>query len=285
MPGRLGEMARTKEGSQALQRQLRAMPASQLREACDELAPHLVELCTDPFGNYLISSMVCLPAAQPAIASALRGRALELATHAQGSRVLQAALEALPSSMASTLVSELEGHVAQVAMRTYGSWSVCTAYKASHAPFILAEIAAAVGTLATLQDGSRVVQRVLPEAAACGASVTSVLDALIELSGDLGRLASDAFGNYVVQEALRLVEHDSERQRRFVELLLPHLPMLSMSKAGSNVAEAVLVCLSTEQLAQARHTLLRDPSCDLATHRYGQHVVATLHKRAAALCC
>lgn len=278
-------MARTKEGSQVLQRQLRAMSPAQLREACNELAPQLGELCTDTFGNYLISSMVCLPAAQPAIVSALRGRAVELSTHAQGSRVLQAAFEALPPSMASSLVGELQGHVAQVAMRTYGSWSVCTAYKTTHAPFLLAEIAAAVGTLATLQDGSRVVQRVLPEAAAYGASVGSVLDALIALGGDLGRVAADAFGNYVVQEALRLVEHDCERQRQLVELLLPHLPTLSMSKAGSNVAEAVLRCLSTEQLAEARHTLLRDPSCDLATHRYGQHVVATLQRRAAALCC
>lgn len=285
VPGKLGDAARTKEGSQALQRQLHSMSPARLQDACDELAPHLAALSFDTFGNYLVSNMATLPQAHAAIAAALRGRVVELATHAQGSRVLQAVLEALPAVMVGELVGELEGHVVEVAAKTYGSWSVCTAYKATLAPFVLREIAISVRELSVLQDGSRVVQRVLPEAAKHGVDISIVLDALVALGRDLGRLAADPYGNYVVQVALRLVEGDTGRQHKLVTLLLPSLPTLSTSKAGSNAAEAVLSCLSADLLPEARRLLTQEGGGDLASHRYGMHVMTALHRRGAQLAC
>lgn len=284
--GKLCEAARTKEGSQALQRQLHSMPPALLQEACSELAPQLVALSLDTFGNYLVSSMATLQQAQPIIAAALRGHVVELATHAQGSRVLQAVLEALPTVTVAELVSELSGRIVEVALKTYGSFSVCTAYKATHAPFILNEIASSVEELSVMQDGSRVVQRVLPEAAKYGANISVVLDALIALGQvRLGRLAADQFGNYVVQAALRLVDSGNSHQRTLLTMLLPCLPALSVSKGGSNAAEAVLGCLSADLLPEARRLLTQDNMCDLTSHRYGMHVMLALHRRGAQLGC
>lgn len=200
--------------------------------------------------------------------------------------MLQAVLEALPAVMVSELVGEFKGSVVDVASKTYGSWSVCTAYKATHAPFILDEIASSVKHLSVMQDGSRVVQRVLPEAAKHGADIDVVLDALVALGQeDLGRLAVDQFGNYVVQVALRLVDGDASRQRTLVTLLLPCLPQLSTSKAGSNAAEAVLGCLGADLLPEARRLLTQDAVGDLASHRYGVHVMTALHRRGTQLGC
>lgn len=81
-------------------------------------------------------------------------------------------------------------------------------------------------------------QRVIPEAASHGSDVTGVLDALLALGYGIGRLAADQYGNYVVQKAL--LHSDADGRSRLVELLLPSLPSLSTSKAGSNAAEAIL---------------------------------------------
>jgi len=283
--GQLVEAAYTKEGSQTLQHQLHSIPPELLQQACAKLAPHIGDLSFDTFGNYLISSMAKLQKAQPTIVAALRGRVVDLATHAQGSRVLQAVLEAVPASVADGLVAELKGYVVEVASKTYGSWSVCTAYKATHADFVLDEIAGSVGVLSVKQDGSRVVQRVLPEATGHGMDISVVLDALIALGNDLGRLATDPFGNYVVQAALRLVDGDADRKHRLVTLLLPYLPVLSTSKTGSNVAEVLLACLDTNMLLEARRLLTQDAAYDLGSHRYGTHVMATLRRRIAVLGC
>jgi len=198
--GRLAEMAFTQEGSKQLQEDLHRMPPTKLQEACDELAPAIGDLCTHTFGNYLVSSLCSLPQAQPAIIAALTGHIVELAAHVQGSRVVQSALSALTATIACTLVAELAGHVAQVAKQTCGSWTICSAYRTSHADFILREVAADIGQLSILQDGSRVVQRILPEAVSHGADFTPVLDALITKGPALANLAEDAFGNYVVQQ-------------------------------------------------------------------------------------
>ena len=94
----------------------------------------------------------------------------------------------------------------------------------------------------------------------------------------LARLSADQYGNYVVQIALRLAS--AANQARLVGLLLPSLQMLAISKAGSNVAEAILGCSSAAQLAAARQ-LLREASTDLGAHCFGRHVMAALGRAEA----
>jgi len=277
----LVEMAQSKEGSLSLQKALHSMSPARLQEACDELAPFIGMLCMDTFGNYLVSSIATLPHAQPSILAALTGRMVEFSCHAQGSRVVQAALEALPDASAAVLVSEIQGRVAKVASQTCGSWSIVAAYKATHATFIVDEVAAAIGYLSTQQDGSRVVQRLVPEAASRNSDISGVLDALIAMGPDLGRLAADPYGNYVVQKALFF--SDGVRRHALIDLLLPALVSLSSSKAGSNAAEAVLSHLSLEKLADARRLLVIDCPIDLSTHRFGKHVITALQRRATVL--
>jgi len=276
-PGRLVAMAKEQEGSRTLQRALTGMSPVRLQAACDELGPHLGELSTNLFGNYLVSNMASLPEAQPWVENALRGRVVEFMKHAQGSRVVQAALHSLPSKMAAALVDELQGHVATTATTINGSWSVCTAFKVTRAPFIVREIAGAISVLSTQQSGSRAVQKILPEAESHGVDTRCVAAALIACGADeLTRLSLDQYGNYVVQIALRIAL-PSQRED-LANLLLPVLPQLATSKAGSNVAEAVIGCATAEQL-NAAVSLLHGCGIDLATHCFGKHVIATLDRR------
>ena len=270
------------EGSLKLQRALSNMSPARLQAACEELAPHLGELCTHIFGNYLVSRMAALQPAQPALIAALTGRVVELMKHAQGSRVVQAALDALPPSVVGNLIAELQGHVVECAETTNGSWSVVAAFKHTHASFIVAEVASAVMRLSTQQSGTRVVQRILPEATSHEVDVTPVLRALVAAGPkQLAALADDQYGNYVVQISLRISSATPVLQARLVELMLPSLPSLSTSKAGSNVAEMLISCAGACQIRQARDRL---DSCatDLSTHCFGKHVMQTLQKRLTA---
>jgi len=277
--GRLVEMAREQEGSRTLQRALLTMSPLRLQAACDELGPHLGELAINLFGNYLVSSMATLPPAQPALIRALTGRILELIQHAQGSRVVQAAFDALPARTVVSLVAELEGHVAMCADSPHGSWGLCAAFRATRAPFIVSEIGQAIVPLSSRINGSRAVQKIVPEAACHDVDVLPVLNQLIA-SGPptLERLANDHFGNYVIQIALRIAQPTPCLQERLVELLLPALPKLSLSKAGSNVAEAIIASASDAQLAEARK-LIGSGGTALSMHCYGKHVMVALSRR------
>merc|ERR1719502_684038 len=135
-------MARDAKGSRWLQEALPRFSVAQQEEVAAELKPELLELASHPFGNYLVSRLAHLPSLQPHLLDQLRGHVLPLMRHAQGSRVLQATLKALPAAAAAALVAELEGSVGLAAADVHGSWSVAAAYERTRAPFILREISA-----------------------------------------------------------------------------------------------------------------------------------------------
>ena len=98
------------------------------------------------------------------------GRVVELMIM-QGSRVVQAALDALPAADVSSLVDELRGRVAECAATTNGSWSVCAAFKATTRPSSSARSPSILSLSPAVRLARR--QRILPEAAAHGVDVWS----------------------------------------------------------------------------------------------------------------
>lgn len=255
------------------------MAPHELHSAIAELAPHLTSLATDSFGNYLVSSIASFPAAHLAVFGALRGNVPRLMAHPQGSRVVQAALQQLPAAQVGVLVAELEGRTADVACSTHGSWSVVEAFKKTKALFVARELARETGRLATQQNGSRVVQRVLDDAAESGLDVSEFVDALLRLGAHrLAEVADDRFGNYVVQRALRHAR--TERQTRLVSALLPALVTLATSKCGSNVAEVLVSVASPAQLSASLGKITQERADELRAHTYGAYVMRTIDSRA-----
>jgi len=195
-------------------------------------------------------------------------------------RVLQAALERLPAPLVGRLVLELEGRVAEVASGTHGSWSVVAAYKHAGRPsFIVDELAYDIARLSSQQNGSRVVQRVLLEAATCGADLSAAVAALLALDSHVLRtLAEDRFGNYVVQLALRHAA--PPQQAALVSVLLPTFGALAIGKCGSNVAEGLVQLCSVQQLLALRAGLTASREADvLRAHMYGSYVMNALDAR------
>jgi len=272
--GNLLELAMDKKGSRQLQDGLPKMSDSQLVRACDELGPHLLMLAKHPAANYVVSRLASLPHAHSYMIQALEGHVTELLVHPQGSRVVQSAIAELPMTAAAALVAEIRGRVLQCALDTHGSWGICAAYKRSHAAFILSDVVEHIEALSKQQHGCRVVQRVLAEAAASGAGVDAAAQKLLQC--DVGRLAVDPFGNYAVQVAMR---HSSAGERaRLVGALLPRLLALSLSKHGSNVAEALLTLAAPQQLQAARAAFFANTSTlrELTGHPFGNYVLQAM---------
>lgn len=275
--GRLYAMACEQIGSKQLQKALATYSPARLQAAVDELAPHLAELATHRFGNYLVSSMCSFEVAHPPLAAALAGKVIALIQHAQGSRVVQAALEALPAHEVASLVDELRGHVAAVGANTHGSWGVVAAYNHTHAPFLLEEAMRDLPHLAAHIHGSRVIQRILPEAASHGVDLSGALAALTSMGEQsLSQLACDQYGNYVVQHGLRLAPIGST----LVDLLLPSLRAMALTKCGSNVAEVLISRCSNKQIEDAS-LRLEDSDGLIASHCFGKHVMHALSRKVA----
>lgn len=279
--GHLVSLAKDPKGSRQLQAQLPRMADQQLARAAEELAPHLYELSRHTFGNYLVSKLAAVPQMHAALTCALKSNVVDLLQHAQGSRVVQAALASLPAAAAAGLTSELDGHILECAMDTHGSWGVCIAFKHTKAPFILKQMSKHIYALSTQQHGCRVVQSVLQAASAAQLDLSLPVSAILE--GEIEYLSMHPFGNYAVQVSLR---HCDDRQRlQLLDSLLPRVLQLSTSKHGSNVAETLLMLADEAQMAQVSEQIFGDGAeCrnslqQLVEHPFGNYVLQTLLRR------
>lgn len=289
------ELAKDKDGSQQLQLQLPSLPADQLDEVVRALTPKLFELTTHKFGNYLVSALVeRTTSIHRHLAIAIKGRVAKLMQHTQGCRVVQCALEHLPTSKARALVGELRGKVAQVARDKEGKYSILIALKCTREPWIVKEVAASLSTLSTSRNGSLFLQRLLDpkrellpqplhgpgsygsdglEGLHHTCDVRPVLDTLVRMSSDeLAALATDEYANFVVKLGLLLATH----REALVGALLPKLEALSVTKWGSHVAKAVVHVASPLQLEQARAALTAVPS--LRGHAFASFVIVALER-------
>mmetsp|Transcript_38414 Transcript_38414/g.65921 ORF Transcript_38414/g.65921 Transcript_38414/m.65921 type:complete len:422 (+) Transcript_38414:2-1267(+) len=249
------DTATDKWGSRQLQEALTSMGDAQQARVCDELAPQLLLLAKHPVGNYVASTMASLPHSHAAFVAAVRGHAVELLNHPQGSRVVQALIAHLPAADVKALVAEIEPETYRCSLDTHGSWGVCAAYKATHAPPILAAVSARLQELSVSANGCRVAQRVLQEAASAGVDIGAAVKTL--LASELGTLAKDPYANYALQVAMRAcAAHD---RRELVDRLLPDFMRIATHKHGSNVAEALLLNSNAAQLATVATLLFGPP--------------------------
>eukprot|EP00965_Chrysotila_dentata_P084790 2798728-Pleurochrysis_carterae.AAC.2 len=253
------------------------MSRSHFTRARNELAPHLYTLSKHTFGNYLVSRLATIESMHEAIADAFQGHLLELLCHAQGSRVVQAFVSALPSSAALKCVQELAGHVPECALDTHGSWGICVAFEHTRAPFMLHEVADNVCELSIQQHGCRVVQSVMQAAANAGMDLRPAVTGIIR--GDVVQLASHRFANYAVQVALRQGPHD--QREIMLSQLLPNLLKLSSNKHGSNVAEVMLAKATPAQVEYVTDSIVANDAdlSQLMGDAFGNYVLQTLLRR------
>uniref|UniRef100_A0A672HZ48 Pumilio homolog 1 n=1 Tax=Salarias fasciatus TaxID=181472 RepID=A0A672HZ48_SALFA len=269
-PGRWSNMA-----APFIQLKLERASSAERQLVFSEILQAAYQLMVDVFGNYVIQKFFEFGSLDQklALAERIRGHVLSLALQMYGCRVIQKALEFIPSDqqVISEMVRELDGHVLKCVKDQNGNHVVqkcieCVQPHALH--FIIDAFKGQVFALSTHPYGCRVIQRILEH---CLPEQT--LPILEELHQHTEQLVQ--YSSRFLQPAVfdHVLEHGrAEDKSKIVAEIRGNVLGLSQHKFASNVVEkcvthasraerAVLideVCSLTEGPHSALYTMMKD---------------------------
>ena len=289
--GQIFQMCKDQYGCRYLQKKLDEDKTS---VTCDliftEIVPEVVELMSDPFGNYLCQKLIekCSPAQRLAIVRGVSGSLVQISKNMHGTRAVQKTIEQLGSPEEIRLIREaLKGSVVALIQDLNGNHVI---QKCIHRlepndnQFIYDAVAHHCVQVATHRHGCCVMQRCIDHS-----SNQQKMQLIGEIKNNALSLVQDQFGNYVVQYVLDLgMESVCES---LASNLLGHLYFLSTQKFSSNVVEkclevgnAATVQMMSRELAEFQadpnrplfpQTPNEDPLICLLQHPFGNYVVQT----------
>ncbi|XP_048848671.1 pumilio homolog 1 isoform X2 [Brienomyrus brachyistius] len=257
--GHIMEFSQDQHGSRFIQLKLERATPAERQLVFSEILQAAYQLMVDVFGNYVIQKFFEFGSLDQklALAERIRGHVLSLALQMYGCRVIQKALEFIPSEqqVISEMVRELDGHVLKCVKDQNGNHVVqkCIECVQPHAlQFIIDAFKGQVFALSTHPYGCRVIQRILEH---CLPEQT--LSILEELHAHTEQLVQDQYGNYVIQHVL---EHGrTEDKSKIVAEIRGNVLALSQHKFASNVVEKCVTHASRTERA-----LLVDEVCSVS---------------------
>lgn len=289
--GQIFQMCKDQYGCRFLQKKLDEDKTS---TTCDvifgEILPEIVELMSDPFGNYLCQKLIekCTPQQRLAIVRGVSGSLVQISKNMHGTRAVQKTIEQLGSPEEIRLIRDaLKGSVVALIQDLNGNHVI---QKCIHRlepndnQFIYDAVAHHCVQVATHRHGCCVMQRCIDHS-----STQQKMQLVEEIKNNALSLVQDQFGNYVVQYVLDLgMESVCEA---LAANLLGHLYFLSTQKFSSNVVEKCLkvgnantVQMMSKELAEFQtdpehpvfpQTPNDDPLICLLQHPFGNYVVQT----------
>ena len=237
--GHLYSMSKDQHGCRYMQRKLEDGDPAHISAIFAETCPHIIELMTDPFGNYLCQKLFehCNDDQRTALIETAAPALPAVALNQHGTRALQKMIEHLRtdtqvnmiiqslSHKVVDLVQDLNGnHVIQKCLQVLG---------ADRCQFIYSSVGEACVIVGTHRHGCCVLQRCIDHAQGYQRS-----DLVAQITRCAFDLVQDAYGNYVVQYILDLDEIAYTRPlcQSFRGKIVP----LSKQKFSSNVIEKCL---------------------------------------------
>ncbi|KAF3833829.1 hypothetical protein F7725_025033 [Dissostichus mawsoni] len=271
-------------------------PVQQRQLVFSEILQAAYQLMVDVFGNYVIQKFFEFGSLDQklALAERIRGHVLSLALQMYGCRVIQKALEFIPSDqqVISEMVRELDGHVLKCVKDQNGNHVVqkcieCVQPHALH--FIIDAFKGQVFALSTHPYGCRVIQRILEH---CLPEQT--LPILEELHQHTEQLVQDQYGNYVIQHVLEHGRAEDKSkivaeirgnvlglsQHKFASLTEgPHSALYTMMKDqyANYVVQKMIDVAEPTQRKIVMHKI-RPHISTLRKYTYGKHILAKLEK-------
>lgn len=239
-----------------------------------EIQDHVVDLMTDPFGNYLVqrlfenvSSEERLVLVKNAAPSLVR---ISLDPH--GTRALQKLVECISTADESALViANLSPHIVALSRDLNGNHVVqkcLQKFGPDTNQFIFDTASAHCKAIATHRHGCCVLQRCLDHG-----SASQRLQLSLKVAENAFDLSLDPFGNYVVQYVLS--RGDEASVGLILQHIREHVIALALHKFGSNVIEKSLrIPKLTDEVIQV---LLQKQSkfAVLLNDAYGNYVLQT----------
>ncbi|GAB1740627.1 hypothetical protein NU219Hw_g5721t1 [Hortaea werneckii] len=251
--GEIYMLCKDQHGCRFLQRKLDERDEPTIQTIFNEVKDHIIELMTDPFGNYLCQKLlestndeqrtVLIRNAMPAMT--------KIALNQHGTRALQKMIEFISTpEQTNMIIDALRYDVVQLIQDLNGNHVIqkCLNHLSSEdAQFIFDAVGANCVTVGTHRHGCCVLQRCIDHAS--GLQKGNLVDQVIQ---NAFSLVQDPFGNYVVQYILDLGEPS------FTEPLCKsfkgNVVFLSKQKFSSNVVEKCIRCAG----AETKHLLIAE---------------------------
>ncbi|WOH08253.1 hypothetical protein DCAR_0727691 [Daucus carota subsp. sativus] len=274
--GRIHLMAKDQHGCRFLQRIFTEGNQEDVEKIFRETIVHIVELMTDPFGNYLVQKLleVCDENQQMQILHSITrkpGDLVRISCDMHGTRAVQKIIETLKTQeQFSTIVSALKPGIVTIIKNMNGNHVAqrCLQYLTTeHSEFLFDAATANCVELATDRHGCCVLQKCLNH------SNDAQRHRLVQkITSNALILSQDPFGNYVVQYVFEI--HVPWAAAEILDQLEGNYADLSIQKYSSNVVEKCLKYAGEEGRLSIIQELIDSTCIDrIMQDPYGNYVV------------
>jgi len=253
----------------------------------DEVLPHISELMSDPFGNYLCQKLIekCTVEQRTALIKGVSNNLVKISKNIHGTRAVQKTIELVSSPGEIKVIRDaLKGNVVSLIQDLNGNHVIqkcINKLEPNDNQFIYDAVAYHCVQVSTHRHGCCVMQRCIDHA-----SSQQRIQLVEEITNNALTLVQDAFGNYVVQYVLDL--GSEEICEAIVLRLLDSLYPLALQKFSSNVIEKCFkvgnkktVKMMARQFANYKQDNQKsvynneDPLIPLLQHPFGNYVIQT----------
>jgi hypothetical protein len=285
-------LCKDQHGCRFLQKKLEERNAEHIQIIFEETAPHVVELMTDPFGNYLCQKLLeyCTDEQRNTLVRNASQAMVSIALNQHGTRALQKMIEFIstddqvcspPSSslrmtnrnlQTKMIIQALSGQVVDLIQDLNGNHVIqkCLNHlKSQEAQFIFDAVGEHCIVVGTHRHGCCVLQRCIDHA-----SGFQKVDLVRKITSNSFHLVQDPFGNYVVQYILDL--NDPSFTAPMCQGFQGKIAELSKQKFSSNVIEKCIRCADMTSKAMMIEELLDIEELEkLMRDSYGNYVIQT----------
>lgn len=280
MASEIYSLCKDQHGCRFLQKKLQEQNPRYVDLVFSHTCPHVVELMTDPFGNYLCQRLLqyCTDEQRTMLVRTAAPEMVKIALNQHGTRALQKMIESISNQdQVDLIVGALQSSVVRLIKDLNGNHVI---QKCLHklspqgAQFIYDVVCRNCVEVGTHRHGCCVLQRCIDHASdeqRCQLVQVITQNAFI--------LVQDPFGNYVTQYVLDLgVEAFSEP---LIQTFLGHLYHLSTQKFSSNMVEKCLNVATPTTAALLIEELVESPRLEqMLRDSYANYVIQTALDRA-----
>ncbi|EPS29625.1 hypothetical protein PDE_04575 [Penicillium oxalicum 114-2] len=237
--GELYNLCKDQHGCRYLQRKLEERNPEHVQLIFSETYMHVIELMTDPFGNYLCQKLLeySNDDQRTALINNAAPQLVKIALNQHGTRALQKMIEFISTpQQTQTVIDALKYHVVELVKDLNGNHVIqkcLNRLNAEEAEFIYEAVGAHCIIVGTHRHGCCVLQRCIDHAS--GAQKARLI---AQITAHSFTLVQDPFGNYVVQYILDLAEPCFTTP--LCQVFADNIPELSKQKFSSNVIEKCL---------------------------------------------
>ncbi|KAB8760580.1 hypothetical protein FH972_026572 [Carpinus fangiana] len=275
LQGEIYGLCKDQHGCRYLQKKLEEGKPEQVQMIFDETKTYMIDLMTDPFGNYLCQKLLeqTNDDQRTVLINNAAPNMVRIALNQHGTRALQKMIEFVSTpAQVQTVIMALRDQVVPMIQDLNGNHVIqkcLNRLSSEDAQFIFDAVASHCVVVGTHRHGCCVIQRCIDHAS--GNQKAQLVAAITASSYPL---VQDPFGNYVLQYIFD--QGESSFSQPLCRTFLGSIAMLSKQKFSSNVIEKCIRIADTDLKHDMIEEIINCPDFDrLVDDAFANYVVQT----------